>query len=345
MINRCQVERQIPAARQGKWPPVNSPRGSHGRQAVWAKTLTTLHQLTMTPSKPLATKAVRSSSPAKSDLKMPAPMAGGMAAAERETPATSAFSRLLQILDLFTLDKHTIRVEEVMDRFGMVQSTAYRYLKELCDAGLLAQQGKGVYSLGRRIVELERLLQLSDPLLLAGRQVMDGLQKLADNRTFLLCAYYKDAALCVHKVGPDEIAYQGALMKILRGRGTVLSLFSGAGSQVILANLPPHQIKSKYLTSAAQIADAGLGAEWKDFRNQLSVIRKKGFAETIGKMNPGMHSLAVPVMRQDGKVAGSLLMIGPAQPDAMQQAVELVPTLKATADQIALAVQALDRDD
>ena len=123
--------------------------------------------------------------------------------------STSALTRLLQILDLFTLERPTVRVEEVVNNFDIVQSTAYRYLKELCDAGLLAQQGKGVYSLGRRIVELERLLQLSDPLLLAGREVMESLHDESTNRTFLLCAYYKDAALCVYKVGPDEIKHKG----------------------------------------------------------------------------------------------------------------------------------------
>lgn len=248
---------------------------------------------------------------------------------------TSALTRLLQILDLFTLDRPTIRVEEVVQSFDIVQSTAYRYLKELCDAGLLAQQGKGVYSLGRRIVELERLLQLSDPLMLAGRPVMESLEPLAKNRAFLLCAYYKDAALCIDKVGPQEIRFKGSTMQIMRGRGTVFSLFSGAGSQAILANLPPHQIKSLYLSGAPRIAQAGLGEDWKEFRGALSDIRKQGFAQTVGKINPGMHSLAVPVLRADGKVVGSLLMLGAATADNVAHAIDLVPTLQAKAAEIA----------
>jgi DNA-binding IclR family transcriptional regulator len=285
-------------------------------------------------------KAIDSLPPATKGSRLKGPAAPSTADAKAsetgtaEPGATSALTRLLQILDLFTLERPTVRVEEVVKGFNIVQSTAYRYLKELCDAGLLAQQGKGVYSLGRRIVELERLLQLSDPLLLAGREVMDALQPYADNRTFLLCAYYKDAALCVYKVGPDEIRYNGTMMKILRGRGTVLPLFSGAGSQAILANLPPHQIKSLYLTNASEIARAGLGTSWKEFRSALANIRKQGFAQTIGTMNPGMHSVAVPVLRSDGKVVGSLLMTGPAMAAEMQAAVDLVPSLAAAAAQI-----------
>ncbi|MEQ1593867.1 MAG: IclR family transcriptional regulator C-terminal domain-containing protein [Casimicrobium sp.] len=257
------------------------------------------------------------------------------AISSRDESASSALTRLLAILDLFTLQHPVVRVEEVVAKFGIVQSTAYRYLKELCDAGLLAQQGKGVYSLGRRIVELERLLQLSDPLLLAGRPVMDALHESCDNRAFLLCAYHRDAALCVYKVGPDEITFKGSNMKIMRGRGTVLPLFSGAGSQALLANLPPHQVKSLYLSNSPQIAEAGLGNTWKDFRGVLAEIRRLGFAQTIGKMNPGMHSVAVPIVRVDGKVAGSLLMLGSASATSMKRAVEFVPFLQRNAAAIA----------
>lgn len=298
-----------------------------------------LHQQVNSPStKAVRTSALKDDKPRVSTKSAkPAPIVHSPAP-PAETGSTSALTRLLQILDLFTLERPTIRVEEVVQSFDIVQSTAYRYLKELCDAGLLAQQGKGVYSLGRRIVELERLLQLSDPLLLAGRPVMESLQKFAENRAFLLCTYYKDAALCVYKVGPEEIGYKGSTLTILRGRGTVFSLFSGAGSQAILASLPPHQIKSLYLSNAPQIAKAGLGETWKDFRTALSNIRKQGFAQTVGKINPGMHSVAVPIVRGDGKVAGSLLMLGPASPAEMKEAVQLVPSLQSKASEIASAL-------
>ena len=248
---------------------------------------------------------------------------------------------MLQILDLFTIDQPTLSVDDVIQRLDLVQSTAYRYLKELCDSGLLAPQGKGVYSLGRRIVELERLLQLSDPLLHAGRVAMEGMDVEYPNRSFLLCAFYKDATLCIHKVGPDEIRFRGQRMKILRGRGTVLSLFTGAGSQVLLAHLPPHQLTSLYLTHAPAIAEAGLGESWKEFRTRLGQIRKQGYAETVGRMNPGMHSLAVPVNRPDNKLAGSLLMLGSASPAEMAQAREMVLALQAKAQAMSRMVGAL----
>jgi len=187
----------------------------------------------------------------------------------------SALTRLLQVLQMFTLESRRIHIDEVVATFGVGQSTAYRYLRELSEAGLVASQGKGHYVLGRRIVELERILQLSDPLLLAGKPVLDSLQPHCANRAFLLCTPYNERVLCVYKVGADEIMRAGTPMLIQRGRGTSLPLFRGAGSQIILAYMLPHQIKSLFITKLDEIAGSGLGRTWKDFRTSLSTMRKQ----------------------------------------------------------------------
>lgn len=116
------------------------------------------------------------------------------------------------------------------------------------------------------------------------------------------------AHLCVHSVGPESIRFGDEAMRIYRARGTALPLFKGAGSHAILAHLLPHQIRALYLANATEIAAAGLGHEWKDFRTALAKIRKAGYAMTIGQINPNMLSLSVPVF-SDGKVQGSLLLL------------------------------------
>ena len=81
------------------------------------------------------------------------------AATLSDQPAGSvgALTRLLQILDLFSLERTTIRVEEVVHAFGIVQSTAYRYLRELSDAGLLAQAASDSTAGTSRIVRRDMM--------------------------------------------------------------------------------------------------------------------------------------------------------------------------------------------
>lgn len=252
----------------------------------------------------------------------------------------SALTRLLQILDLFTVEHPKIHVDEVVAAFAVGQSTAYRYLKELSDAGLISSVGKGFYVLGRRIVELERLLQQSDPLLLAGKPVLESLQSHCANRAFLLCTPYNSRVLCVYKVGAADIMQAGKSMPIQRGRGTTYPLFRGAGSQAILAHMVPHQIKSLFLTCAPEIADSGLGGTWKEFRTALNAIRKAGYAQATGRVNPGMHSIAVPILKADTRVAGSILMLSAAE--QAQESVNLVPLLQQKAHAIATALDAFE---
>ena len=84
---------------------------------------------------------------------------------------SSSLARAFDVLDLFTLETPRLTSEEVSARLGYSRSMAYRYLKELCDAGLLVPQSGGQYGLGPRIIELERLVALTD---LAGRAVLKG---------------------------------------------------------------------------------------------------------------------------------------------------------------------------
>lgn len=226
----------------------------------------------------------------------------------REASGGSPFARLLSLLDLFSVDRTSLNIDEVVTFLGIGKSTAYKHLKDLCDAGLFVPRGKGAYGLGPRIIELERQLQLTDPLLIAGKQAMQDDTPLCKNRAVLLCTLYRDRVLCVHRVGPETIFFGKEPMPIVRARGTALPLFKGAGSQVILAHLLAHQIRALYLSNAGAIASAGLGDDWTAFRSNMTRIRKAGYATTTGQVNPHMLSISIPVFADD-KVIGSLLLL------------------------------------
>lgn len=253
--------------------------------------------------------------PPRSDV----PTSTASPAPRRKAPAAepaggSALSRLLDIFDLFSANATVIHIDQVTEHVQMSRSTCYRYLQELSERGFLVPRGKGSYGLGPRVIELERLLQSSDPLLNAGMKVMAGMADLCENRTLLLCALFKDRVLCAHQVGSDHIRHGDQLMPIYRGRGSAFPLFQGAGSLVILAYLAPHRIRALYLSRQEEIAAAGLGDSWPVFRRFLAEIRRQGYARTVGRINDRVVALAVPVMRHEGHVMASLLLLLPNLP-------------------------------
>ena len=169
---------------------------------------------------------------------------------------------------------------------------AYRYLKELCDAGLLVPQSGGQYGLGPRIIELERLVALTDPLYLAGRAVLKGRSR--EDSAYLLQNLYEDKVLCIYKEGPDVLEHAGRRTVILRARGQPFPLFQGSGSLALLAFLPHHRIRQTYLRSAQAIAAAGLGEDWAAFRRALAAIRRRATPSATSRSRRGWAAWPCP---------------------------------------------------
>ncbi len=220
------------------------------------------------------------------------------------SPATS-LARAFALLDLFSLGQPLLTVDGVMDRLGYTRSTAYRYLRDLTDAGLVTQSSAGAYSLGPRIVELERLMALTDPLYRAGEALLRDAP--CGNSALLLHNLYEDRVLCIYKSGPDALEDRGRRIVIRRARGLPFPLFQGAASLALLPYLSPHRIRQTYLRHAGAIAASGLGTQWEEFRRHLGAIRRAGYATSHGTITPSVSGVAVPILAPGGtRVLGSL---------------------------------------
>ncbi len=230
--------------------------------------------------------------------------AGDGAAKEGES-LLSSLGRALSVLDMFSLATPLVAVEEIIAQLGCSRSTAYRYLKELSDVGLLSPASNGSYGLGARIIELERLVALTDPLYRAGQEVLHG--QPCDNSALLLHSLYGDKVLCIFKEGPDALEHDGKRVIIRRARGLPFPLFQGAASLALLPYLSAHRIREIYLRSPAEIASAGLGDSWGQFRRAMATIRRAGYATSHGRITPYLSGVAVPILPPDGsRVVGSL---------------------------------------
>ncbi|KAF1043445.1 IclR family transcriptional regulator [Xylophilus sp.] len=247
----------------------------------------------------------------------------------------STVVRAFAVLDLFSLSTPVVGVEDVVRRLGYNRSTAYRYMRELVEAGLVTPWAGGNYSLGARIIELERLTALTDPLYRAGRETMDA--QPHGNSALLLHKLYNDKVLCIYKAGPDVLEHAGARITIRRARGIPFPLYQGAASLVMLAYLPPHQMRQTYLRDAAAIRSAGLGGDWEGWRRTLVAVRKAGFAVSAGQITPSVSGVAVPILASDGRrLLGSLARCYPSAtlPASDEEACarELAAIARCTAD-------------
>jgi DNA-binding IclR family transcriptional regulator len=214
----------------------------------------------------------------------------------------SSGDRLLAALALFTVDNPQWTVEDAAKKLGVSQPTAYRYFKRLTGAGLITPVSGAGYTLGPAIIQMDRQIQITDPMLRAARGVMHELiQRAPDGSALLLCRLFHDRVMCVHQVfgrGPQEpVSYE---------RGRLMPLFRGATSKIILAHLPSRTLKSLYEQSGGEIFQAELGDSFEEFRAVLAAIRRARVAVSHGEIDPGRVGVGVPLFDRDRNILGSL---------------------------------------
>ena len=212
---------------------------------------------------------------------------------------TSSLTKMLRVLELFSAEAPVWYAIDIIKALNTSRSTGYRYVKALNAAGLLSAVGNGYYVLGPRIIELDHQIRQTDPLLQAGRGVIEQLVEATDHSA-LLSMLFQNSVLCIDQqlapLSPPQILSRGQSRPLTRG----------AISRVILAHLPNHRLRVIYSRRHTEIAEMKLGNTWVEFRDRMAMIRSDGFARSIGEFNPGIIGIAAPVFNREHSIIGSV---------------------------------------
>ncbi|MDH6152019.1 MULTISPECIES: IclR family transcriptional regulator [Paraburkholderia] len=214
----------------------------------------------------------------------------------------SSLERMLSLLDQFVESSPVWSADELADALGFTRSAVYRYIRELSASGLLAPVATGRYSLGPRIIQLNRQLQESDPMLVAMQTLEADLPRFAAAQKWHLCRLFRDRVVAIGEYGhlDKDLSYR---------RGCPMPLLRGATSTAVLAWLPDRQLMRLYLENQDEARTPTLGASWPEYRKALAGIRKQGYALALAEVDEGVFALAAPVFAADGKVTGSISVV------------------------------------
>ena len=243
----------------------------------------------------------------------------------------SSLKRMLAVLDLFSEDAPVWTAEGVIDRLGYSRPTGYRYMRELCAAGLLRRSTGALYVLGTRVIELDYQIRVTDPALIAGRRVMRALA--ADTGCdVMLASLFGDHVVTVHQ----EHGSEG--VSATYGRGRRLPLYRGMMSKTILASLPRARLRRLYNLDPKAAAKAGFARDWDELVDRLKDIRAEGHCVTRGELDPGLVGTGVPVLVDRGQPPGSLGVVMSKQRFALTDQARLVALLHEAAARIGAAL-------
>lgn len=241
----------------------------------------------------------------------------------------SSLKKALAMLDLFSATTPVWTSEDLIKYIGTSPATGYRYLKTLFDAGLLAKVANGSYIIGPRVLELDRIARDSDPVYSVGTPVIKELSRKT-GLSSLLSVLYSDSVMCVQQ----EATLEGVVPVGLFNRGQRRPLISGASAKIILAFLPPHQLRSVYTKQKKAIALAGLGTNWDAFKAATKSIRDAGFCITEGEYRQNITGMAAPIFNKDREVLGSIALAATTVPGASDKMLELSALLVESAHKV-----------
>lgn len=245
----------------------------------------------------------------------------------------SSQDKMLALLDAFSVDAPVWSADELAARCELSPSTCYRYLKSLHAAGLLARVGSGSYVIGPRVLALDRIARVADPVYSIGSPVVAALSART-GFSALLSVLYSGSVMCVQQVATADAP------PALVGRGQQRPLVAGATANIILAHLPPHQLRSVFNKQRERIAAAGLGQDWETLRAKLATIRQQGFCFSLGEYRSGIAGLAAPLFNKDGEVLGSIALATSTQSSRLAKFQALAPAVMSAATEISRGIAA-----
>jgi DNA-binding IclR family transcriptional regulator len=219
-----------------------------------------------------------------------------------ETSDVSSLVRLLSVLDLFTEDRLIWTTEAIAKAMAVSVPTSYRYVKVLLDAGLLQRAANAQVTLGARIMALDHIIRMADPVLNVGKPFM---QELTEQTGFdcVMSGLYGEQMIDTHR------EYGKTPLSLSYGRGRLRPLYRGGAPKAILSCYSPAQLRKLFDAHFSEIVEAKLPADWTAHRQYFRAIRKAGYYFSSGELEPELAALAAPLQKSDGTIWGAVSVV------------------------------------
>jgi DNA-binding IclR family transcriptional regulator len=224
--------------------------------------------------------------------------------------------RALQVLSLLGATRASITAGDVARELGVGRSTAYRYVKGLLEAGFLAPEPGGAFSVGPRVVELAEVARRSSGI---GAVAQPAMTRLRDEtgETVLLAVLETDRLVVREAVESREV------VRMTMPAGGELPVPGSAAARAIAAHLPPAEL--------ARLRQAHPGF---DDDRALATVRRRGWGANDREVHEGVRAVAAPLLADGGYPVGAFVVCGPTTrvtPAVMRRHGRLAADIAATA--------------
>ena len=213
----------------------------------------------------------------------------------------TSLARGLEVLSAFE-GRASLTVTLAAKLTGLSRSAAGRCLFTLEQLGYVAARGPS-YRLTPAVLPLSRAFIGTDPLARAGQAVVDALRdRLGESSSLAMFDTRQDHASVLYVCRAET----ARIISVPLLAGSTLPSYCTSNGRVLLAGLEPATLDS-FLARAPFPARTPLTlTDAPALRGEIETIRRRGWAMTVGELEAGLRSIAVPVRGPKGEVAAAL---------------------------------------
>ncbi len=232
----------------------------------------------------------------------------------------------LEVLRMFTKSKPVWGGRELAHEMELNHTNIYRILETLERNGFVSKDpitkqyslGSVVWELGTVFYDGLNISNLINPIL----------EKLSEKtgESVFLTVLDKGEAVTMIVIEPKN------KVKFSVSAGSRAPLYVGASYRSILAYMS-EESREKVITGELVKYTGNTMTDSADLRNELSLIRKNGWAESKGEYTPDVVALAVPLL-VDSTIIGSITVAGPSYRMEDEQKSNALPLLHETRDEV-----------
>lgn len=213
--------------------------------------------------------------------------------------------KAIQLLRVFTRDEKNLSLTELHKKTGIGKSSLQRLLSTLVhERFLMKDEATKLYSLGMELFFLGNLVKRNDAFLSVAIPVMESLNQ-STKENISISMMDQNERRCIHNLA----SYHE--LSTLTYIGNTSPLYAGASAKVLLAFQSDEFIHS-YLkeTEFKRITDLTITSA-EELLEDLSKIRKKGYAISYGERVRGAMSISAPISNRFKEVFADLTITFP----------------------------------
>jgi IclR family acetate operon transcriptional repressor len=229
--------------------------------------------------------------------------------------------RVIAILNCFDEEREELGVSEIAALTGLSKGTAHRLLLSLVSHGLADHVSiGGRYRLGPHVVRLAYLARGHVNLEKCALPVM---YELRDGFEETVGLHVLDGDMHRRVIAQVESLHQ--LRRTYTEINQPIPIHLGAPGKVMLAYQPASR-RDQLLSQPLLAATPGTVVDPTALRQQLDLIRERGFAISQQERVEGISSLSVPVTDHTGTVRAAISISGPSTRVTEDRLLSFAPT-------------------